>query len=82
MKRGDKFIHHGSEAEVMAQALGPSLPIEEIAQRLFALLDDCDTADDLAKGSNALYRHFVRRAHRARFKFATTDGYTVTFNTP
>lgn len=61
--------------------LGEPLPVEEIAQRLFQLLDDCDTADDIAKEDDALFRNLVRRAHRERFKYATTDGYSVTFNT-
>ena len=60
---------------------GP-LPYAEIAAALFALLDDCDTADDIAKDNDELFRSLVRRAHRQRFKYATTDGYSVTFNTP
>ena len=61
---------------------GQPLPYAEIAERLFALLDDCDTADDIAKGNDQLFRQLVRNAHRQRFKYATTDGYTVKFNTP
>lgn len=53
---------------------------EGIARSLFTILDDIDTADDLAKGDETLYRNLVRRHHRDRFRFATTDGYTVTFN--
>ncbi len=61
--------------------LGEQLSIGEIAQRLFALLDDCDTADDIAKSNDAAFRSLVRQTHRKRFLYATTDGYTVTFNT-
>lgn len=53
---------------------------EEIAKSLFTILDDIDTADDLAKDNESLYRNLVRRHHRDRFKFATTDGYSVNFN--
>lgn len=60
---------------------GPALPIEEIAQKLFALLDDCDTADDIAKTDDAMFRNLVRKAHEARFLYAVTDGYSVTFKT-
>ncbi len=62
--------------------LGDPLSFEDIAQKLFALLDDCDTADDIAKSDDAVFRSLVRQAHRKRFLYATTDGYAVTFNTP
>ena len=53
---------------------------ETIARALFNLLDDIDTHDDLAKDNEQLYRNLVRKSHAERFKFATTDGYTVNFN--
>lgn len=53
---------------------------EATARALFDLLDDCDTADDIAKDNDKMFRNLVRRAHQERFKYATTDGYTVTFN--
>ena len=53
---------------------------ETIARALFNLLDDIDTHDDLAKDNEQLYRNLVRKSHTERFKFATTDGYTVSFN--
>ena len=52
---------------------------EQIARDLYDLLDDIDTADDLAKSDDKLYRALVRQAHAKRFKYATTDGYTVDF---
>lgn len=52
---------------------------EEIAQFLFQLLDDIDTADDMAKADNAGYRKLVRKIQRRRFEVAETDGYTVTW---
>lgn len=53
---------------------------EQIARNLFTILDDIDTADDLAKGDERLYRNLVRRHHMGRFRYATTDGYEVKFN--
>lgn len=52
---------------------------EWVALTLFAALDDIDTADDLAKGDEGLYRNLVRRYHKERFKVADTDGYKVRF---
>ena len=49
--------------------------LREIAEFLWDLLDDIDTADDLAKGNDALYRNLVRKAHQRRFEVGTTDGY-------
>ena len=54
----------------------------EVAQFLWALLDDIDTASDRAKGDNAAYREIVERIQRRRFEVGSTDGYTVTFNHP
>lgn len=61
--------------------LGESLPLEEIAQRLWAIIDDIDTYSDMAKGDQKLYRSLVERRQRDRFKYGTTDGYTVTLHT-
>ncbi len=54
---------------------------EGIARFLFQLLDDIDTASDIAKSDDALYRSLVREAHRRRFEVATTDGYGVSWRT-
>lgn len=47
---------------------------------LFALLDDIDTAGDIAKADDKLYRSIVEKTHRRRFEVASTDGYSVTFS--
>lgn len=62
--------------------LGEPFSYKDIAHKLYDLLDDCDTADDLAKDNDKMYRNLVRRANRARFKYASTDGYDVVFNVP
>lgn len=52
---------------------------EQAAQFLFNLLDDIDTASDMAKGDDAGYRRLVEKMQHRRFEVAGTDGYTVTF---
>lgn len=74
----DRDIQYNAQPQAVP---GPPLPIETIAARLFQRLDDCDTADDIAKSNDALFRHLVRQAHQQRFKYATTDGYDLKFNT-
>lgn len=49
------------------------------ADFLFALLDDIDTASDLAKADDKAYRSLVERIQYRRFEVAATDGYTVRF---
>jgi hypothetical protein len=49
------------------------------ADFLFGLLDDIDTAEDIAKSDDAAFRAMVHRLHRRRFEVADTNGYTVTF---
>lgn len=39
---------------------------QEKLYRLYALLDDIDTADDMAKDNDTLYRNLVRRYHNQR----------------
>ena len=60
--------------------MAEALTWEGIARALFAILDDIDTADDLAKDNELLYRNLVRHHHTERFKYATTDGHSVKFN--
>jgi hypothetical protein len=52
---------------------------EEVSQFLWLLLDDIDTASDIAKGNDKAYRELVERIQRRRFEVGSTDGYTVTF---
>ena len=47
-------------------------------ERLFGLLDDIDTADDIAKSDLAYYRDLVRNLASKRFDGGIkTDGYTL-----
>lgn len=52
---------------------------EAAAQFLWSLLDDIDTASDIAKSDDKAYRQIVERLQHRRFEVGTTDGQTVTF---
>ena len=52
---------------------------EKIANFLFELLDNIDTAEDMAKDNHEMFREIVHSQHRRRFQVADTDGYTVVF---
>ena len=50
----------------------------EAAIFLFGLLDDIDTASDIAKGNDKAYRKMVERIQNRRWECGmTTDGYKV-----
>lgn len=55
--------------------------LREVAVFLFGLLDDVDTADDVAKGDDKFYRNQIRAIHKRRFEVAETDGYNVKIKT-
>ena len=58
---------------------------QDIATKLFCALDDIDTADDIAKDNEKLYRNLVRKAHKVRFEFQELfdpDGDVSSFNQP
>lgn len=49
-----------------------------VAERLYQLLDDIDTAEDAAKGDLPRFERAVRRIHRQRFLYAESpDGRTL-----
>ena len=52
---------------------------EAVAQFLFKLLDDIDTASDMAKDDDAAYRRLVEFHHRRRFDVAVSIGHRVVF---
>ena len=64
----------------MADDPTPRTVPRHVAEHLFGILDDIDTASDIAKADDALYRRIVERLHRNRFQFANTDGYKVVFD--
>jgi tetrahydromethanopterin S-methyltransferase subunit H len=45
----------------------------EKSLRLWMLLDDVDTADDIAKADDAIYRSLCRQAHKKRLDVLTGD---------
>lgn len=51
-----------------------------VAQYLYQLLDDIDTAGDIAKGDDMLFRSLVERIQTKKGAVVEEcDGYTVTF---
>ena len=51
-----------------------------VAQYLYGLLDDIDTATDMAKSNDKLYRSVVEKIQAKKAAVvAECDGYTVTF---
>ena len=54
-------------AELVAEAE------REKSLRLWMLLDDVDTADDIAKSDDAVYRSLCRQAHQKRWAVMTGD---------
>lgn len=53
---------------------------EFIAKFLWRLLDNIDTASDMAKDNDRAYREFAEQEHRKRFQVGSTDGYAVRFS--
>ncbi len=50
----------------------------DVAKRLYSLLDDIDSAGDIAKNDDALYRGIVERTQSKKGVFVIScDGYTV-----
>jgi hypothetical protein len=49
--------------------------LREMAEKLWSLLDDIDTMDDVAKERDVYYRNCVREIQRKRFEILTSDGY-------
>ena len=66
---------------VMAWVLGASdaIGFKKIAEDLWQLLDDIDTASDVAKENHVYYRSLVRRIHMKRFEYAESNGKTITW---
>ena len=65
-------------ARTVPEVITTAKMYHEVAQRLYALLDDIDTAGDLAKGDDALYRKIVERTQSKKGTFVIyCDGQTV-----
>ena len=47
-------------------------------EHCYGLLDDIDTAGDVAKYDDKLYRQIVENTHIKRLKFSGSDGYAIT----
>lgn len=58
----------------------PQKDMEAIATFLHNLLDDIDTASDMAKGDDKWYRKRVEYIVRKRWEVVTSDGYKLKFH--
>ncbi len=48
-----------------------------IVEHLYMLLDNVDTADDLAKDNDKMYRNLAFRAQKKKNEYIITDGYGI-----
>lgn len=56
----------------------PGRSWKERAEALYQLLDDIDTADDMAKGNDAHYRAIVHSIQKRKDRYAySPDGYKL-----
>lgn len=67
-KDREKFVYYLQEFATLVAAAE-----REKSLRLWMLLDDVDTADDIAKADDAIYRSLCRQAHKKRWDVLTGD---------
>jgi len=53
----------------------------EVAEILWCLLDDIDTAGDIFKPELNAYFKYVAKKHAERFKYISSDGYKLIWPT-
>lgn len=56
-------------------AVTDSARLRDTVEFLWQLLDEIDTAGDIARDNDAAYRQYVERLQRRRHERVTTDGY-------
>jgi len=54
--------------------------LQHIVGKLWSLLDDIDTADDIAKENDKFYRQLAFKAMVKRLNYVTSDGFDLTMN--
>lgn len=52
---------------------------KKIAEKLWQSLDNIDTASDIAKNDDKMYRLLVEKEQKKRFKYADSDGHKLTW---
>ena len=67
---GDSWLMH-HEIEYFAKLVAEKERAKSL--KLWMLLDDVDTADDIAKADDAIYRSLCRQAHKKRWDVLTGD---------
>lgn len=68
----DGFSSRLERFAALSSAAGAAAEREK-SLRLWMLLDDVDTADDIAKADDAVYRSLCRQAHAKRWDVLTGD---------
>lgn len=67
-----------SEEDELISGLNTTDDWQRLAEFLWSIIDDIDTASDVAKGNNVLYRTIVEGIQGRRWKCGVrTDGYTL-----
>ncbi len=78
-RRGEPVAAASPQVELPPQPILPQEQWVEIATHLFELLDQVDTASDIARQDLDYYRELVQEAHQRRFEVSWTDGQRVVF---
>lgn len=74
----------GATGNNSAFSVGLGLPLDEekdpdklrdMAAKLWKMLDDIDTASDIAKSNDGFYRKMVEAVQKRRHQIITSDGY-------
>lgn len=80
----DGFFEIGQEPSNSALSARLGLPLDEekdpdklrdMAVKLWKMLDDIDTASDIAKSNDGFYRRMVEAVQKRRHQIITSDGY-------
>ena len=74
----EKMMWDVLQSALRARAVPEGKKYHDVAQRLYALLDDIDTAGDIAKSDDKLYRGIVERTQAKKRDYVVScDGYAV-----
>ena len=51
--------------------------LRSICDKLWSLLDDIDTAEDICHENDTCFRNIARARYKGRFEYLTSDGYNL-----
>lgn len=61
---------------LLTECMDP-LVLQEIASALYDIIDDIDTASDVFKTNDKMYRSFVEQIQRSKSLFLESNGYDL-----